>query len=178
MMLSVFSKLIWTWAENITILCHAWRVDVKRLICIVYSLNISFEEARATTRSTGRARGLTVREARRSQPRRQPICRPYYAMRRPISAREHSPRPSPRYFAVLRFFGPHSPSVLRGRRSSCSRQALAPGEPRLHSRHRRPRRRRQMEQKGGDTSSLARCHQNTRNTLVKALRARESNATT
>ena len=27
-----FSKLIWTWAENSTILCHAWRVDVKRLI--------------------------------------------------------------------------------------------------------------------------------------------------
>ena len=29
-----FSKLIWTWAENSTILCHAWRVDVKRLICM------------------------------------------------------------------------------------------------------------------------------------------------
>ena len=27
-----FSKFIWTWAENSTILRHAWRVDVKRLI--------------------------------------------------------------------------------------------------------------------------------------------------
>ena len=104
-----------------------------------------------------------------------PICRPFYAaMWRPISAREHSPRPSPRHFAVLRFFRAHSPSALRGRRNSCSRQALAPDEPRLHSRHRRPRRHRQMEHKGGDTSSLAQCHPNTRDTLVKALRARES----
>ena len=52
----------------------------------------SFGEARGTTRSTGRARGLTGRGARRSQPHRQPICRSFYAaVRRPISARTHSP---------------------------------------------------------------------------------------
>ena len=43
-----------------------------------------------------------------------------------LSARAHTrPRPSPRYFPVLRFFGAHSASALRRRRTSGSIQALA-----------------------------------------------------
>ena len=62
-----------------------------------------------------------------------------------MSSRDRSPPTA----AEVSCYAPKNRSTLalrvRGRRSSCPRQALPPGEPRLHSHHRRLRRHRRME---------------------------------
>ena len=106
----------------------------------------------------------------------QPIWIPFCGSQ--SASAKARPRPPPRCFAVLRFFGAHSLSARHRRRTSLS----PPRQQRLRRyRHKgvfvplpsadiRPRK----GIKGGDTLSHARCHPDTANMLERVLRARET----
>ena len=150
-----------------------WGISRARLFPRTSRLSIrsaSFGEARVTTRSTGRARGLTGWGARRSQLQQQPICWLFYRRLAATNQRARPLAPDSHRGVLLRsgFFrstlGLRAPPetdllVSPGSRLLANSDFVAMGRRVLTlAQCGRPS---AQGQEGGDTSSPARCHQDT-----------------